>query len=196
MPEICLTCHIWSLLSSASASDTSLGLQHKQIPPFKYPGLESYDSALMREVLLKHTNRSEGKKQTDITSTQLWGYIVTQTLPNPTPPVPPRSLHARINDPTRPGLIYSEQTEEGLAQNAAICRNHCAGRTLAASGSLISHAQLFSFVMVDCGWAVCLGVGHWAEVGTRAEGVNRFCVCVCVCVLAICADTQPCSSVE
>lgn len=66
-------------------------------------------------------------------------------------PSPPWSLHAPMMTPTRLRPIYSEQTEGGLAQTAAICKKHSAGRTLAASDSLISCTQLFPFVMVDCG---------------------------------------------
>ena len=94
----------------------------------------------------------------------------------------PGPLQALMVTPPCPCPVYSEQTEGGLTQTAAICRKHCAGHTLAASGSLISCTQLFPFVMVDCGWALCWGVGLWAGVGTGAGGVNRLRVYVCVWV--------------
>lgn len=82
------------------------------------------------------------------------------------------------DDPACSCPNYSEQTEGGLAQTAAICKNHCPGHTLAASGGLIPSTQLFPFVTADCGWALYLVMGLWAKVGTLATAVNKFCVSV------------------
>lgn len=101
-------------------------------------------------------------------------------------PTPPWSLYAlMVTPPTQVSSIVSRQ-KGGLAQTAVLCRKHCAGHTLAASGGLISCAQLFPFVTVDCGWALCWGVGLCNGVGSGAGGVNRLCVCVLSLLTHIC----------
>lgn len=159
-------------------------------PPL--PWLESCDSALRLGISVTHTHKKRGKKTN-------WDHVHTAVklysninFTKHKPPTPPWSLHALMMTPPTQVLSIVSRQRGGLAQTAAICRKHCAGHTLAASGSLISFAQLFPFVTVDCGWALCWGVGLWAGVGTGAGGVNRLCVCVCVC--AINADTHTHSS--
>lgn len=164
--------HDWASSSVCRCLRHFIEGQHRD--PLHYPGLEPCDSDLRLGISV---TLCWGGKIIEIMSTRLWSYTVTPTLPNTSPPTPPWSLHTlMMTPPTQVPSIVSRQ-RGGLAQTAAICRKHCAGRSLAASGSLISCTQLFPFVTVDCGWALCWGVGLWAGVGSGAGGVNRLCVC-------------------
>lgn len=146
-----------------SVPQTVIGISMET--PSIAPRLDSCDSDLRLGISVTLCWRG---KIIEFMSTRLWSYTVTPTLPNTSPPTPPWwSLNTLImTPPTQVPSIVSRQ-RGGLAETAAICRKHCAGHTLAASGSLISCTQLFPFVTVDCGWALC-----WVRVCEQGWGLG------------------------